>query len=244
MTADKSPLPPIPDVPYLIGIAADLGALHAVSHGTATWAAANGDSSRDRVSVGAECGTVVVLARQWGAFCRGNRRLGVGRACLRCAWMVALDQDTVDAELELLVPTEAQRPALDRALPDPLIVHRICANILAARDAAEDYDTDHPRWAEQLAHIAAHNPILLVGEACAEHECEHETGADCYQDSPVACPTCSSRAGSWAGEWAGQIDMVVPAPCSVVLTAETTFPGTTTTGTGIVVPRTAGQVQR
>lgn len=239
-----TPMPPIPDVPYMIGIAADLGALHAVCQHTARWAAANGDSGSDRVSVGAECGTVVVLARQWGAFRRGNQRLGVGRACLRCAWTVALDQDAVDAELAVLVPTEAQRPALDRALPDPLLVHRICTNILAARDAAEDYDTDHPRWAEHLAHIAAHNPILLVDEACADNECEHDGEADCYQDSPVACPTCSIRAGSWAGEWAGQVDMLVPAPCSVVLTAETTYRGPATTGTGIAVPHAAGQVQR
>lgn len=213
------PLPPIPDVPYMIGIAARLGAVHAVDHATAVRAAAAGDSDSHRISVPAECDTEVMLARRWGAFDRGNGHLRAHGLCAYCAWTVALNQDTTAAELAALAPTSGERRALDKVLPDPLMAHRIVKRILGARNAEEEYEADHPRWVEHLAHITRHRPVVLLPEGCHEGDCDHDQKCGCYQDAAVACPACSILAGSWAGEWEGSVDMLVPAPCSVLIAA-------------------------
>lgn len=212
------PLPPIPDVAFMIGIAPNLGPLHAIEHRAAAKAVEYGDTDSHRVHAPAECGATVVIARRWGAFMRGNHYVR-GRACPACAWAVALDQNMVDAELAAIAPTGGELAALQRLLPDPLLAVRICERILDERRQERDYDADSPYWAQLLGHATAHSPAALVPEDCAEGECEHEdTGEEnCFSGSTaVACPACSVRAGSWAGEWEGQFELVVPAPCSVL----------------------------
>lgn len=212
-----NPLPPIPDVPYVIGL--HDGLLHAVSHDAAVRAVEHSDSDSRRVTVGSECGECVAIARRWGPFQRGTEHLDRhdGRLCPHCAWIVALDQNTTDTELAALTPTGAELAALHLLLPDPMLAVRICQRILAtARDEGE-YDADNPRWAQHLAHATAHRPILLVDEDCIEGGCEHGDLDGCYRTSnTVACDACSIQAGSWAGEWEGQYECTVPAPCAVL----------------------------
>ena len=103
LRTDDNTLPPIPDVPYVIGIAPDLAALHAIRHEDAMMSVAGGDNDSHRESVSAECGMTVVIARRWGQFGRGNPYLAARELCPYCTWGVALDQDTTAAEMAALV---------------------------------------------------------------------------------------------------------------------------------------------
>lgn len=203
-------VPPVPDVPYLIGVQAGDGLIHAVERARA------GDTGG---AAGSVCGEGVIVAVRWGGFHRGSEWTDrfAHRLCPHCAWTVALAQDTTEAELAAVTPSGAELAALRRLLPDPMIVPRICERILADRRAERDYDAGSPRWVQLLGHVTAHRPVLLLAEDCAEGACDHHDKASgCYAQAAVACPACSVQAGSWAGEWEGQYECVVPAPCAVL----------------------------
>jgi hypothetical protein len=205
---------------YAIGIGNDQ--LHAVTAEHAT------DRNPTVRYVGAECGTTGIVAHEWGEFVRGNERLNSHRLCARCAWTVALANGTVEAEVAAVAPTAGEELAWGLLLPDPGLLVRTCGSILAARQAEEDYDADHPLWAQLLGHVTAHRPEILVPEDCAEGlGCEHDGDRTaCYAASTtIACPACSIRAGQWAGEWEGQYEVTVPAPCSALLTVAAAYPG-------------------
>lgn len=240
---DSSAMPPLPDVPYLIGIDEQW---HAIRRALAVWAEQHGDddTSRDtpRVRVGAECGTSVIVARRLGEFRRGTADVDIraGNLCAHCGWSVALTQGTTTTELAAYTPTGRELAALHRLLPDPLLAVRICQAILAAAMSGDEYDADHPRWPHLLARASNHRPVVLIGEDCAEASCEHPADRDaCYAESTtVACLTCSVTAGSWAGEWEGQIDILVPAgQCGVLPALEKQFCGREMTGGAAAQPR-------
>lgn len=218
LRTDDDASPPIPDVPYMIGIAADLGAFHAVSHDDAMMAVAAGDSRDRREPVSSVCGTPVTIARWWGQFRRDNPYLTARDLCPFCTWDVALEQDTTVDELTALTPTGQQLEAMQRLMPDPLLLVKICQQILTNAEEERGYDSDHPIWVQLLGHATAHRPSLLLAEGCADGDCEHDGDEDCcYRYSTtVACPTCSIWAGPWAGEWAGLSECVVAAPCAVL----------------------------
>lgn len=221
---DRTEVPPIPDVPFLIGLHAGDGLVHAVSHGNATWALERYDGSDERdAHAAAECGAVGVIARYWGEFRRDNEHLRgqLHDLCPRCAWGVAIARGTTDAELADITPGALEMLALARLMPDPLVAVNICRSILARRARDEEYDMDSDYWPTLLAHATEHRPVVLLPEACGESGpgCdEHEDDAVCCAATDtVACGTCSIRAGSWAGEWAGQYECTVSAPCSALL---------------------------
>lgn len=221
-TDDDAP-PPIPDVPYMIGIAPNLGALHAVSHGDAVLAAAAGDRGDHREPVSSACGTPVTIARWWGQFQRGNPYLAGHELCPYCTWSVALDQNAVDAELAALTPSSVKLATMQRLMPDPLLLVKVCAHLLHIAQEKQHYDSEHPIWVRLLGHATAHRPSLLLDEKCGDGHCDHEDDGwdadseDCYRfATTVACPTCTIWPGSWAGEWAGLSACLVPAPCAVL----------------------------
>jgi hypothetical protein len=87
---EQAELPPIPDVPFLIGLHSGDGLVHAVSHGNATWALERYDGSDERdAHAVAMCGAVGVIARYWGEFRRDNPELRGQLHDLRprCAWV-------------------------------------------------------------------------------------------------------------------------------------------------------------
>ncbi len=218
------PVTAVPDVPYVIGIARDLGGLHAVPRDHAVRAAGQAGDDSPWPYVGAECGLAVIVARKWGEFRRGNEHLATHRVCPRCAWVVALDQDRTDEELAALAPTPTEETAYRRLGADPTLLLRICRVILDQRRQEKDYDADSPRWAQLLGYICAHQPEMLVSEDCAEGGCDHGDEVECLTASfTVACSACSLQAGSWAGEWQGQYERILSAPCSVLLAMATEF---------------------
>lgn len=224
------PLPPIPDVPYVIGIESG-SPIHAVTREAAQLAVWHGDNDRVRSETRSACGTTVVLARRWGPFARGEQHVDRQQVCGHCAWIVALDpattaagdgsalfeQSPIGVELGLLTPTGAELDALARVMPDPLIAPRACRTILANRDTGRDCDTDHERWPRLLGTVTAHRPVVLMDEGCGEDACDHPSRAGCYGAEPVVvCLACSILTGPEEGEWEGNVDVAVPAPCSVL----------------------------
>lgn len=224
-----TPPPPIPDVPYVIGIESG-SPIHAVTRQAARQAVWNGDNDHDRVETRSACGVTVVLARRWGPFARGQRHVDRQQVCGHCAWIVALDPVSAAAddgglfdltpigvELGLLTPTGPELDALARAMLDPLIAPRACRAILAARCTGRDCETGHERWPRLLGTVTAHRPVVLMAEECAEDACDHADRAGCYGAEPtVVCLACSILTGPEAGEWEGMVDVAVPAPCSVL----------------------------
>jgi hypothetical protein len=209
------PLPPIPDVPHVIGLDGGDDLVHAVSYKTAVHGVKHGEVPQ-RAHVTAECGTPVMLARRWGPFHRGNEHVSGGDVCGHCAWTVAVHQGTTGAELTAITPTGAELAAMKRLMPDPLLAVRICQHLLTAMQEEREYDAGHPRWPQLLGHATAHRPRVLVGEGCTG-DCDHPDAAACYSASDtVACDTCSIQVGSWAGEWEGMYECFVPAPCAVL----------------------------
>ncbi len=196
--------PALPDVPFHVGIGS--GPIHAVEHRYA-------DSPRRQVST--VCGTAAVIGRTAGAFDRGNPWLAIHRLCPTCAWTVAIAQGTTADELVALTPVGAELAALGRAVPDPLLVVRICKRILAL---AVEREVEEGPAGHLLGHVTAHKPVLLLHEDCTEDACDHDRETeDCYGEHPtVACMACSVLTGSWAGEYEGQVAVLVPAPCAVL----------------------------
>jgi len=222
-------LPPIPDVPFMIGLGAEHR--HAVDIQTARTAA---DAAAERGPhagwTHAACGQPVVLARKGGEFRRDNPFLerAADRTCPSCAWTVALTLDRVDEELIALTPHGHEHDVLSRLISDPAVVARICSAILD--QLSNDYEPAHPHLVELLAHASRHAPVVLVPEDCAEGCCGHDIPADthgrcCYPDAALGCAACSVRAGGWAGEWEGQYatECTVTAPCSALSTLAARF---------------------
>jgi hypothetical protein len=221
-TTVQSTPPPILDVPFVHGIHAGDGLVHAIPHDFATWAVQNGDDGW-RLHTGACCGASVEIARAWGEFRRGtewtDRYNEVGQLCPHCCWAVALDLKTTEAELAAITPTGPELSALTRLLPGgPTPAVDVCQQVLARRGCDDERDPDSECWAQILGTITAHRPELLVDEVCGEGSCDHDDDKNrCYAGSVVACAACSIRAGSWAGEWEGQYECTVAAPCSALL---------------------------
>lgn len=163
------------------------------------------------------CGDSAIYATEWGEFRRGNPHLRPHRLCQHCAWTVALANDTVEEEIAAAGPSSTEQHAWGRLMPDPDLIVRTVQAILAARTAETTADADHPRWAQMLGHLTAHRPELLTVEDCAEGSCDHDDEVACYAEATIGCPTCSVKAGPWAGEWEGQCEVLVPAPCSVLV---------------------------
>lgn len=217
---DRAATGALADVPYVIG-GNDRGK-HAVSHARATAALAQPHGRGPQA--GTVCGQDAVVVPKWGSFEATNPLFAsylTGR-CPDCAWLVALEQHTEQDELAALAPAAADLPALTQLLPDPQLAVRICEAILADRSC----DPDHPHKAQLLGHAAAHAPVLLVHEECAEGSCDHSHDDEgqsrtCdFPDAAVGCAACSVRAGGWAGECEGQYtpECTVAAPCDVLRT--------------------------
>lgn len=161
----------------------------------------------------AECGELVRVAPEVGAYNRADVPVSHD-PCQACAWTVAAQTGTLEREAGLLVPTGNDLAALTRVLPDPVLAAKIARAILAA----PDWEPGHPADVQLLATVAAHAPVLLLPEGCAEGDCEHGDECD-YPEASAGCKACSLQAGSWAGEWEGQFreECQIPAPCRVLL---------------------------
>lgn len=197
--------------PYLTGVG---HRWHAVSRESLAYCRTG---SADSVTF-AECGELVRVAPKFGAYNRADVPVS-NDPCYICSFTVAAtgDMPALQAEVDRLRPTMDEIPALDRLMPDPFLAVNICRAILTE----PDWEPGHPASIQLLAQAAAHRPVLLLPEGCAEGDCEHSTDdAGCsYPDATVGCKACSLQTGSWAGEWEGQFreECTIPAPCAVLL---------------------------
>ena len=198
----------LPDVPYLTGVgrgwhAIDLPSMDYLRTGPA-----------DSVAF-AVCGELVRVAPKFGAYNRVDVPV-THNPCQACAWTVAAQTGTLEREARLLVPTGNDLTALTRILPDPMLAAKIAQAILAD----PGWERGDPASIQLIASAAAHAPVLLVPEGCADGDCEHGDGGGCdYPDVTAGCQACSLQTGSWAGEWEGQFreECTIPAPCAVLL---------------------------
>jgi len=189
---------------YLTGVHKDW---HAIAPDALEFAAT---MSNQVLIVPAECGDLVRLAGKHGAYARDQVPVTY-RPCPPCAWAVAVATGTVDREIALISPDEAESAALARLGLDPLMSAALCRAVLAAAG-----DPSDPEVLRQLAAITRHRPGLAVAEECAERSCGHQPCA--YPDSRPVCWACSLLSGDEAGEWAGTLmeECTVPAPCGVL----------------------------
>ena len=148
----------------------------------------------------AACGELVRVAAKYGAYNRDTTPVTY-HPCQPCAWTVAAEggMPSIDAEIGRL----------------PSLAGDTCRAILGRTDA--DYEPDHPATIQLLATVAAHAPVDLVSEECAEGDCDHADGQ--HPSSTVACLACSPVTGDWAGEWEGRLrpECIINAPCAVLL---------------------------
>jgi hypothetical protein len=151
----------------------------------------------------AACGELVRVAEKYGTYDRGTQPV-MFSPCQPCAWTVAVAGGSPALEAEIgRLPTAAVEA---------------CRAILARiGDEEAGVEWDDPETIQLLATVAAHAPVDLVGEACADGDCEHPEG-EC-PSSATACLACSVTAGDWAGEWEGRLrpEGTIKAPCAVLL---------------------------
>ena len=199
----------LPDVPYLTGVGRGW---HAISLPSMDYLRTG---PADSVAF-AVCGELVRVAPRSGAYNRGDVPVS-NDPCHVCAFTVAAAGGipALQAEIDRLRPTSDELPALSRLMPDPFLAVNTCQAIAAE----PDWEPGHPASIQLLATAAAHAPVLLLPEGCAEGDCEHGDGLCDYPDASAGCRACSLQTGSWAGEWEGQFreECTIPAPCAVLL---------------------------
>ena len=162
------------------------------------------------VEVFSVCGARSHLVRKLGAFSYGSRWLQRLR-CERCSWVVALNRDTVEQEIDLYTAESGDAPSGD-------LLRQIFTAILA--DAPPGREAEAGHRSDLLAHAARHRPVITVCKTCTEEgrAAAHRPHAAQCPQAAVLCEECSFTAGSWAGEWQGLTtgECVVAAPCSVL----------------------------
>lgn len=207
---------------------------HAIRRADALWC------TEHNAPFTAVCGAMVRPAFKFGAYDRGAVPVSY-EPCQVCAWTVAAETGTLEDEAARLGPTMAGYSQLARMLPDPLIAARAARAILAADFGDPGRESGHPATIQLFATVAAHAPVALVAEVCAEGDCEHAEG-ECPAVA-VACEACSLQAGDWAQDWAGQFrpECTVAAPCAVLLAIAAHF-GVTPRSTPDIRVERAGEL--
>lgn len=162
------------------------------------------------------CGLRAHHIPPFGGFTYDNRFLKV-RRCERCSWVVAINQGTVEQEIDFYTRAADGSDVLAAAGGDSTLLRAIFTAILA--DAPPGPDAESGHRSDLLAHASIHRPVLHVCEACVEVGAgvAHD-GRPCPQ-ATVVCGECSFTTGLWAGQKAGVItgECVVESPCSVLV---------------------------
>lgn len=164
----------------------------------------------------AACGELVRVSGKNGAYDRTTTPVTF-HPCQACAWTVAAagGEAGLLAEAARLCPEGDELRMLERSVPDPMLSWNACRMVIAEAVSEDGRgEVDHPEVIQLLAAIAAHSPVILMREECADGECEHPAGN--HPASSAGCAACSLQAADWAGEWAGQFMCVIPAPCAVL----------------------------
>lgn len=156
------------------------------------------------------CGLRTQYLRRCGQFTYDSRFLASQR-CEQCGWVVALNQGTVEREIELYTEASGER---DRGL-----LRQIFTAILADLPPGKVAEAGHR--SDLLAHAARHRPVLASCEGCtAGHQpsAVHGREVTLCPDAVLVCGSCTFTAGPWGGDRAGAptSECVVRSPCSVL----------------------------
>lgn len=162
------------------------------------------------VEVFSVCGTHSQYLRRLGQFTYESPFLTQQR-CERCGWVVALNQGTVEREIDLFVGAAG---ALDNGL-----LRQIFTSILADLPPGREAESGHR--SDLLAHAARHRPTVAVCQDCSSSRSTaevHGRGATACPEAVLVCGSCTFTAGQWAGPREGMTtgECVVAAPCSVL----------------------------
>ena len=146
-----------------------------------------------------------------GEFTAHERTFSARHCCEQCGWVVALNQGTVEQQIDLFVGAAGN-------LDDGLL-REIFTSILA--DLPPGQDTVSGHRSDLLAHAAQHRPTVQVCEDCADLQAPedvHGRGVTACPDAVLVCQSCTFTAGLWAGRRQGVStgECVVSAPCSVL----------------------------
>lgn len=164
------------------------------------------------------CGTAVAasgLARG-GLFVYDNPILAnyPDDRCERCGWVVALEQGTVEQEIDLYAGKAGCGDGAGGLL------RQIFTAILADLPPGSGNETSHR--SDLLAHASRHRPMAVTCLDCAQMPRRaakfHGAGSASCPETQLACMACTFFAGSWSGRVGiPTAECVVPAPCSVLV---------------------------
>jgi hypothetical protein len=145
-------------------------------------------------------------------------------ACQQCLWRVAALTDAADGDGDMdarmaavaaLVPDGDTLEGLLLSAPAAPMLANLTAAVILTRACKDERDPDDPETIQLLVKVAEHAPVLVVGEACEEGDCEHQGRCP----GRAVCPSCSLRAGSWADEYDGAYlpECTIVSPCAPLL---------------------------
>jgi hypothetical protein len=141
------------------------------------------------------------------------------RLCHACAWFIAIATNSVEREIKILTPGDADAAQLARHGVDSLLAVKVARAILSSEDITAGSDDIDMEAVTLLAHVTRHAPSLAIERDCAEGDCGHdEDDGGCPGGEP-ACWGCSLVTGEWAGaDFEGQLirQCHVKPPCSVL----------------------------
>lgn len=209
---------PLPDSELVFGLNGT--GRHAVRRADAV--AAVGDGLIRDPRPRSVCGERVHIAARWGAYDRSSLYLNQGKSanCPWCGWIVAAANNDLAAQIALERPEPEAMALFGEVLGDPLAGVRILEAIAFDKDDdlvdRDDFPGRSPRI-DLLAVAAAHQPVVMMCEDCAESSGRMREDGPC-QCAWVGCMGCTAKTGSWAGEWEGYTmsQCAVHAPCSVL----------------------------
>lgn len=180
----------------------------------AAWSRGGRDFGVETFSV---CGLRTQYVRRCGEFTYGSPYLDAQR-CEECGWVVALNQGTVEREIELYTEASDER--------DIGLLRQIFTAILADLPPGRPAESGHR--SDLLAHAARHRPEVAACEGCREGHpvsAVHGVDVEFCPETVLVCRSCTFTIGQWGGARQGMPtnECVVSSPCSVLAALATHY---------------------
>ncbi|TMS50674.1 hypothetical protein [Mycobacterium sp. DBP42] len=208
MTSTDKPFPADTDLIYGVSD-------HDSSHHILTRAAADAGMNASAI-----CGHPTTVASAWGPYNTAAPHPG---RCHECRWILAIQRDTIAAEIATYTPDPVDSAVITAILGSPLIgVDVLTAIADSSVKVHHDRNLNPSRLSQLLSHASRHQPTVTLCEECVEIGIvnAHGFGSICPEQS-VICHSCTPHAvEAWAGEREGTVltECTVAAPCSVLST--------------------------
>lgn len=217
MTTDYHPVP-LPVSEFVFGLCDH--EQHIVTHGGASEALDLAGGDPRLASPPALCRRTVGLATAWGPYSRDEAMRHPHR-CPDCAWILALNQGSVDAEIEAFTACDAIDAAAISDRVGDLGRHVLTAIAHDPTLTDGDQRLKPSHQSQLLGHATRHLPVVALCEECLEIGVANAHDGSSCPAQIVACAGCTLTSHEvWSGEWAGTFlpECTVTAPCSVLAT--------------------------